>query len=60
VNEPPEKANARRQPGERVSKLTDKAKLGTHMRRVKAADLFRGRKDEYPIAIGGLCANELR
>jgi len=32
----PEKANARRQPGERVSKLTDKTKLGKPLRTVNA------------------------
>jgi hypothetical protein len=48
MTRPAEKANARRQPGERVCKLTDKAKLGTPMRHVKAADLFRGRNDEIP------------
>jgi hypothetical protein len=36
VSTPPQKANARRQPGERVSKLTDKAKLGTLPRNVNA------------------------
>jgi len=32
----PKKANARRQPGERVSKLTDKTKLGKRLRTVNA------------------------
>ena len=32
----PKKANARRQPGERVSNLTNKAKLGTRLRTVNA------------------------
>ena len=57
---PPGNANARLQPGERVSNLTDKAKLRTRKCRVKAADLFRGKKDDYPIAIGFESANELR
>jgi len=34
MNAPPKKANARRQPGERVSNLTDKRKLRTSLRDV--------------------------
>ena len=37
MNAPPETANARRQPGERVSKLTDKPKLRTPSRDVNAS-----------------------
>ena len=34
MNEPPEKANARRQPGERVTKLTNSRRLGRRRRDV--------------------------
>jgi hypothetical protein len=49
VNEPPRKANARRQPGERISKLTDEAKLGTRVRHVKVSPRE-----------AGLCAQKAR
>jgi len=60
MTRPAEKANPRRQPGERVRNLTDKANLRTRKCRLRAADLFRDKKDDYPIAIGGESSNELR
>lgn len=54
MSAPPGNANARRQPGERVNRITDNRRLLTRANTVKTIDRFRDRKIKHsPIGIGG-------